>query len=524
MNKWTRLICLVSICLCLTPSGVLSAETPVKGGVLVWGRPSEAVNLDPGQNSDMGSNQCSAQIFDTLVAFAYEELKLEPGLATSWKVSDDGLTWRFNLRQGVKFHNGESFTALDVKNTIERVIHENHPFYKYGKWSSARAYFAPVKEVKVVDDHTVDIVTEKPYAPLPNNLAMPFCGILSTKAMSEFKDQISNHPIGTGPFKMVKWDKGDQVIFERNDDFWGPKALMDKLIIKAIPDPSSRLMALQSGTIDMADDLDPEAILNIVKKDPNLYVLEKTGCGIGYLSINCEKPHLNNPLVRRAIYHAVDKKTLLQAIWQGLGMVAKNPYPPTAAWYYDDDIKDYEYNPAKAKELLKEAGLPDGFEMNFFVMPLSRPYMPDPIKTGELVQAYLAAVGIKAKIVRYDWGTYLKKCAAGEHDMFIIGWMGANGDPDAFLYTLLSGDMIKVVNWARWNNAEYTELVTKARQLFDRAERAKLYKRAIEIFHEDAPWVPLAHNKVLRCVNKKVHDVPLFPGLFGRMDKVWKEK
>jgi ABC-type transport system substrate-binding protein len=239
--------------------------------------------------------------------------------------------------------------------------------------------------------------------------------------------------------------------------------------------------------------------------------------------MNTTNPNLANVLVRRAINHAIDKRALIKAIYNDLAIPAKNPFPPTAGWGYNDDIKPYEYNPTKAKELLKKAGLSGGFEVNFFVMPISRPYMPDPAQAAELIQAYLAEVGIKAKIVRYDWGTYLQKTRDGEHDMCILGWMGANGDPDSFLYILLSGDFIKTSSH-RWNNVEYTSLVGNARCIFDREKREKMYRRAQEIFHEEVPWVPLAHNMVVRCINKRVHAVPLSPTNRNTMEMVWKEK
>jgi peptide/nickel transport system substrate-binding protein len=443
-------------------------------------------------------------------------------LATSWEVNDTGLVWTFKLRKGVKFHNGTPFTAQDVKDSLERVVKKEHPFHGYGKWGIVSRYLEVIKEVKIVDDHTMKIVTNSPYAPLPNSLTIAFAPILSSKVMAEMKDKVVNKPIGTGPFKFVRWDKDDQFVVERNEDYWGQKPYVDRLIIKAIPDPSARLMALQSGAIDIADDLDPDSIA-LVRKDAKLRVLEKTGCGISYLAMNTTNLNLANVLVRRAINHAIDKKALIKTIFRDLAIPAKNPFPPTAAWGYNDDIKPYEYNPTEAKALLKRAGLPNGFEINFFIMPVSRPYMPDPLQAAELIQAHLAQVGIKAKIVRYDWATYLQKTREAEHDICILGWMGANGDPDAFLYLLLSGKFIKT-STTRWNNVEYTSLVGDARVIFDQKEREKMYRRAQEIFHEEAPWVPLVHNKVIRCINKRVHDVPLSPTNHNSMEMVWKEK
>jgi peptide/nickel transport system substrate-binding protein len=176
---------------------------------------------------------------------------------------------------------------------------------------------------------------------------------------------------------------------------------------------------------------------------------------------------------------------------------------------------------------LEEAGFDENMEPELWAMPVSRAYMPEPVKTAELIQAYLAAVGLKAKIVRHDWGTYLSKTANGEHDMCMLGWLGGNADPDNFLYGLLSADTAKTpgaANVALWKNEEFTELCLKAQKTFDKAERTKLYLRAQEIFHEEAPWVPLAHSTIVRCYNKRLHDVPLRPNGLNSFQMIWKEK
>ncbi|SHF05018.1 peptide/nickel transport system substrate-binding protein [Desulfacinum infernum DSM 9756] len=522
MRKWCVLLTLlVSLC----PGLAGAADQPVTGGTLIWGRGGDSVSLDLAQATDGESIKAGIQIYENLVKFGDNSMDIEPQLATSWEVSEDGLTWTFHLRKGVTFHDGTPFNAQAVYDSFARVIDENHPFHSYGKWAYLSLSLGMVKEVKVVDDYTVQLVTKKPYAPLLNNLALWLCPIVSPKAMAEYKDQIGMHPVGTGPFKFVKWVKDDQIVLERNENYWGDKAKVDRIILKSIPEPSARLMALQSGTVDIADDLDPDSIA-LVKKDPNLEVIEKPSINIGYLALNTEKPALKDVRVRQAIAHAIDKDTLIKAIFQGLAIPAKNPFAPTI-WGYNDEIQPYAYDPQKAKKLLEEAGFDFSTELELWAMPVSRAYMPEPVKTAELIQAYLAAVGMKAKIVRYDWGTYLKKTANGEHDMCMLGWLGGNADPDNFLYGLLSADTAVTpgaANVALWKNAEFTELVKQAQKIFDKEERAKLYKKAQEIFHREVPWVPLAHSTIVRCYNKKLHDVPLRPNGLNSFQMVWKEK
>jgi peptide/nickel transport system substrate-binding protein len=520
MRKWAILVILA---LCTWPT--LATGQAVTGGTLIWGRGGDSVSLDLANATDGESIKAGIQVLENLVIFGKNSMDVEPQLAESWKVSDDGLTWTFKLRKGVKFHDGTPFNAKAVYDSFARVIDKNHPFYNFGKWKYVNMSLGMVNEIKIIDDYTIALVTQKPYAPLLNNLALWLCPIISPKAMEQYKDQIGLNPVGTGSFKFVKWVKDDQIILERNDDYWGEKAKLDRIILKSIPEPSARLMALQSGTVDIADDLDPDSI-NLVKKEAKHAIIERPSINVGYLALNTEKPALKDPRVRQAINHAIDKGTLIKTIFQGLAIPAKNPFPPSI-WGYNDSIKDYEYSPDKAKKLLAEAKFDMNTELELWAMPVSRAYMPDPVKTAELIQAYLAAAGIKAKIVRHEWGVYLEKTASGLHDMCMLGWLGGNADPDNFLYGLLSADMAKTpgaANVALWKNAEYTEICLKAQKVFDKAERTKLYMRAQELFHADAPWVPLVHSTVVRCYNKKLHDVPLRPNGLNSFQMVWKEK
>jgi peptide/nickel transport system substrate-binding protein len=520
-KRWLALI--LSICFWQIPSA--GAEAAVAGGTLLWGRGGDSVTLDLAQASDVRSIEAGIQIFENLVVFGRDSVNVEPQLAESWSVSDDGLTWTFKLRKEVRFHDGTPFNAQAVYESFARIIDKNHPFYGYGKWKYPSLSLDQVREIKIIDDYTLALVTKKPYAPLINNLALWLCPIVSPAAMAKYKDQIGLNPVGTGPFKFVRWIKGDQLVVERNESYWGEKAKVDKIVLKIIPDSSARLMALKTGAIDMVDDLDPDSI-NLVKRDPNLALIERPGVNVGYLALNTEKPALKNVRVRRAINHAIDKERLIKTVFQGLAVPAKSPLSPSI-WGYNGAIQPYEYDPTKAKELLEEAHYDRNRRLELWSMPVSRAYMPKPRKAAELIQAFLDAVGIKTKIVEHDWGTYLSKTANGEHDMCVLGWRGGNADPDNFLYGLLSADTAKTpgaANVALWKNKAFTELCLKAQETFDKAERVRLYLRAQEIFHKEAPWVPLAHSTIVRCYNKRLHDVPLRPNGLNSFEMVWKEK
>ena len=503
---------------------MIFAQAPVKGGTLTWGRGGDSVTLDLAQATDGESIKGGIQVLENLVMFKRDTMDVEPQLATSWEVSKDGLIWTFKLRKGVKFHDGTPFNANAVKVSFERVIDKNHPFYKYGTWRYPALGLGPVKEVKVIDDYTVSLRTEKPYAQLVANLALWLCPILSPAAIEKYKEDIGRNPVGTGPFKFVKWIKDDQIILERNDDYWGQKPHLDKIILKAIPEVAARFMALQSGAVDIVDDLDPDSN-QMAKSNPNFKVIDRPSVNIGYLAINTKKPIFSNKLVRQAISHAIDKQTIIKTIFRGQAVPATNPFPPSM-WGYNYKIGDYDYSVQKAKDLLAKAGYPKGFDIELWAMPVSRAYMPEPVKTAELIQGYLAAVGINAKIVRHEWGVYLDKTAKGEHDMCMLGWLGGNADPDNFLYGLLSSENAKppAANIAFWENAEFDKLVKDAQSVFEKAKRASNYLRAQEIFHEEVPWVPLAHSTTIRVYNKKLHDVPLRPNGLNSFQMIWKEK
>jgi peptide/nickel transport system substrate-binding protein len=510
----------------LISSSLLYAADPPekKGGTLFWGRGGDSVALDLAQATDGESIKAGIQVLENLVMFKKDTMDVEPQLATSWQVSKDGLVWTFKLRKGVKFHDGTPFNAQAVKTSFDRVIDKNHPFNQYGNWKYLTLGLGPVKEVKVIDESTVSLRTEKPYAPLVANLALWLCPILSPTALEKYKNDIVRNPVGTGPFKFVKWVKDDQITLERNDQYWGQKPYLDKIILKAMPEVSARFMALQSGAIDIADDLDPDSI-QMAKGKANFKSIERPSVNVGYLAMNTKRPILNNRLVRQAINHAIDKQTIIQTIFRGLAIAAKNPFPPSI-WGYNDKIVDYDYSVTKAKDLLAKAGYPKGFDMELWAMPVSRAYMPEPVKTAELIQAYLAAVGINAKIVRHEWGVYLDKTSKGEQDLCMLGWLGGNADPDNFLYGLLGSDSAKIpaANVAFWENAEFDKLVKEGQTTFDKKRRTELYLQAQEIFHQEVPWVPLAHSTIVRVYNKKLHDVPLRPNGLNSFQMIWKEK
>ena len=317
-------------------------------------------------------------------------------------------------------------------------------------------------------------------------------------------------PIGTGPFIFSSYSKDTMIRFNSNPDYFRGKAAIDKLVFSITPDPSVRTQKLKTGECDFITE-PAHTDLKSLKAASGVNVIEKAGLNVGYVVMNVEKPPFNNLLVRKAINHALNKTSYIEAIYQGNATIAKNPIPPTM-WSYNEKISDYPYDLVKAKELLTQAGFPNGFETELWTLPVSRPYNPNGKKMGELIQADLAKIGITVKLVQYDWPTYLEKSREGLHTMAQFGWTGDNGDPDNFLNVLLGCDAVKAGgNRARWCDQSFDKLVNSGKIITDVAQRTKFYQQAQERFKAEAPWVPIAHAKVFRAMRKDVTGYEIDP-------------
>lgn len=495
------------------------------GGVLVFGRSGDSVSLDPARETDGESFYATTQIFDTLVEFKRGTTETIPALATSWDVSADGLTYTFNLREGVKFHDGTDFNADAVVFSFMRQMDENNAYYEYGPWEywGYMDMANIVESITAVDDYTVVFQLQKVEAPFIANLGMDFASIVSPTAVMADPEGFSSNPVGTGAFKLVNWTKDSDIVLERNEDYWEP-VYLDRVILKVIPDATARWLALQKGEVDLID-FPAADDLPAMEADADVVLLQQPGLNVGYLAFNTEKDPYTDKRVRQGMNYAIDRDEIIEAVYGSAGQAAKNPLPPTM-WSYNDDIEAYPYDPEMAKQLFAEAGYPDGFKTEIWAMPVARPYNPDARKIGEIMQAQLAKVGVEVEIVSYDWGTYLDKTANGEHQACMLGWTGDNGDPDNFLFALLSIAAAEkpAGNRAMWRNTDFNDLITEAKETADVAKRTALYEEAQVVFHEEAPWAPIAHSVVTVPTNKKVQDFVISP-LGKRVFKyVWIEE
>lgn len=470
-------------------------------------------------------NASSHAIYNQLVEFKHGSTVIEPALAEKWSISKDGLIYTFQLRKGVKFHSNEifkptrDFNADDVIFTFNRQRLSDHPFNKVS--GGVYEYFTSmdmgkiIKEIRKKDDFTVEFVLTQKEAPFLANLAMDFASILSAEygdvlIKAKTLDKMDTQPVGTGPFVFKSYQKDTMIRYTSNENYWKGRPKIDNLVFAITPDASVRSQKLKAGECHLIAEPAPQDIESF-RTQKDISVMEKEGLNVGYMAINVTKKPFDKKEVREAIHLALNRKSYLEAIYMNRAALAKNPIPPTI-WSYNDSVKDIDYNPEKAKELLKKVGLENGFETEIWTLPVSRPYNPGGKKMGEMMQADLAKVGIKAKLVSYDWPTYLEKARKGEHALLQIGWTGDNGDPDNFLNVLLGCKAVEGgSNYSRWCDKKFDGLIQQARQVSDLQKRTDLYKKAQVIFKNEVPWVTLAHARVYRAMSAKVKNYQIHP-------------
>ncbi|MFN8671026.1 MAG: ABC transporter substrate-binding protein [Candidatus Sericytochromatia bacterium] len=512
-SKTLKNITLSFMAFSIFSAGLVSCGGKGNESALVFGKAKDAVKLDPADIADGESSAVTQNIFETLVKYKDESTEVEPALAESWKTSEDGLTWTFKLKKGIKFHDGTEFNAEAVKFNYDRQMDKKDPNRYNGKFEYWDLFFANVTKIEAKDNEVIFTLKDKDPTFLPN-LALFTMGIASPKAIKEFGKDFFKNPVGTGPFKFSSWVQNEKIVLKVNEEYWGEKAKIKKLIFKPIPDNSVRLLELEKGSIQAMDGITPDDAAKI-QENKDLTLLTQPGMNVAYMAMNTEKPPLDNPKVRMAINLAIDKNALVKAFFADgkVGMVATNPIPPTL-WSYNDKIEPFKFDKEKAKALIKESGVNLDKTLDFWAMPIARPYMPNPSKIAESIQANLKDIGLKTKIVTYEWGTYLEKASKGEHDMCLLGWIGDNGDPDNFMYALLSSNNTKkgsASNYAFYKSPEMDKYLNDAKKELDHQKRIDDYMKAQEVFHKDVPWVPLFHSTQIVAFRKEYKGYKLHP-------------
>ncbi len=470
-------------------------------------------------------NSSSQTIFNRLVDFKAGSTEIVPGLAESWKISKDKKTYTFKLRKNIQFHSNELFkptrslTADDVIYTFKSQMDTKNALsipaanYEYFK---AMELDTLIADVKKTDDYTVVFELKRPESPFLANLAMDFASILSEEyakflvSSGQGLKKLETNPIGTGPFVFKSYQKDTTIKFVANENYYKGKPKIDQLIFVIVPDSTVRTQKMKSGECHVMSEPQPQD-MEALAKNNKIKVLSTEGLNVSYIAFNTEKKPFDQLKVREALSLAMNQKSYLDVIYKAQGTAAKNPIPPTM-WSYNHKTAETPYDIEKAKTLLKEAGFANGFETELWTLPVSRPYLPNGKKLGEMVQADLAKIGVKVKLVTFDWPTYLEKSKKGEHQMIQFGWTGDNGDPDNFMNVLLGCSAIQAgSNYARWCQKDFDTLLQQAKEESNVTKRTALYSKAQEVFHQYKPWYTLAHARQNKVISNSVEGYKIDP-------------
>jgi peptide/nickel transport system substrate-binding protein len=465
-------------------------EATKQGGTLTVVRLSDATKLDPHFITDIPSaNIIYQKVYQTLVA-PDKDFKIQPLLAKEWKVVND-TTWEFKLQEGVKFHDGAPFNAEAVKKTFDRLLDPKTE-------SPQREKFSMIKEVKVVDDYTVQLLLEYSYAPLLSILASQEGSIISPKAITENPDALSQHPVGTGPFVFESWKTGQEISLKRNENYWGKKANIDRVVFKVVPEDATRLAMIETGEANINDQVPVTEIERIEASDKmGLYRTE--GLAVEYLGFNVKKKPFDDVRVRKAISHAIEREAIIKGVYNNVGTLANVAMSPKVLGY-SDKVKAYDYDLNEAKKLLKEAGYEKGLDVTLLTSDRK-----ERINMAEVMQSQLKGIGINVKIQVMEYGAYIDMIDKGEHEMAIGGWGNATGDGDYNQYNLFhSASQGAAGNTFYYSNPDVDKMIESARKETDEQKRLKLYEKVMQKEIDDAVYVPIRNYEHLAAYSKNV--------------------
>lgn len=480
-------------------------------------------------NSLTNTNAAADTLFNRLVEYDASTGKLVPSLAQQWQVSADGLQYTFKLRPNVAFQRTDYFqptralNADDVIFSFQRMLDPNHPWYGSAPngYPHAQSFGLSklIAQIKKLDNNTVQFVLNQADATFLPLLSMGFASIYSAQYAAQL--QASNQqadfntkPIGTGPFILRSFQKDAVIRYDAHPNYFGGKPKSDKLIYAITPDPVVRVQKVKAGECQIALGPKPQEI-SAAQLDKNLKVLSTPMFATAFVALNTQHKPFDKVEVRQALKLAFDQKTYLSQVFQGTATAASSPLPPST-WSYLAD-KSYSYNPAKAKELLAKAGFANGFDTTIWIRPAGSTLNPNPRLGGELLQADLAKIGVRAELKTIEWGELIKRAKAGEHDILFMGWSGDNGDPDNFLTPQFAcASLESGLNFARFCQPKLDELIRKGKTTANLAERSKHYQAAQQLIAQQALWIPLAHPLTSVITSPKVNGYVVNP--FGRQN------
>lgn len=518
---------LIGAILCITSVGlavvtVHSGRAPRSpNDTLIVGLGAEPRSLDPHTTTASSDFRVLANIYEGLTKFGRGTLQPEPSLAKRWDVSSDGKRYTFFLQQGVRFHDGTRFDAKAVKFNFERMLDTKHPYHDTGPFPLA-FFFEHIRHVEVVEPHVVRFELDAPFAPLLSNLAYPTGLMVSPSAVRRYGKEVGRHPTGTGPFAFASWESGRRVVLERYAGYHGAAARLESVVFRPIADAMTRVAELRAGSVDLVQELSPDNVAWF-RQQPGFVVNEAEGPHVWFLILNSKRPPFDDVRVRRAVNYAVDKRSLVTEVLQNTASVAVGPIAQ-AFGAAAVGVPAYPHDPARARELLRKAGVAPGHRL-VLAAPQSGSGMLAPIQMATAIQADLKAVGFDVSIETYEWNSYLVEVNKGldNEDMAEMAWM--TNDPDTLPFLALRSQARPPAgfNSGWYENAEVDRLVEQARRETDAATRADLYRQVQRIVHDDAPWLFVASWKQNAVSLSRVHGVELEPSFLIDLGGVYKQ-
>ncbi|MBB6451232.1 peptide/nickel transport system substrate-binding protein [Geomicrobium halophilum] len=464
-----------------------------EGGDLVLAMGSDAVDLDPHGSNDTSSTHIRTNIYDKLVDHD-ENMELYTELAEDYEQIDDH-TWEFNLKEDVTFHDGEPFNADAVVATLERVTDPD--------FASEKAFlYEMIEDIEAVDEYTVHITTEYPFAPLPAHLAHDGGGMISPAAIEEDENgdrNLDTEPVGTGPFELENWDQGNEIVLSKYEDYHGDPTSIDTATYQVVPEQSTRIGMLETNEAHVADDIDPTNAAQLENME-GVDLSSVESLRLDYLGMNNEAEPFDDVDVRRAISMAVDQEIILEGLFDGYGEAAMGPVNPLT-FGYSDDLDPLEYDVEEAQSLLEEAGYEDGFEATLLIED------GDQVNTqmAEVLQDQLQEINVDISIEQQEWGALLDTTAEGQYEMVLLGWTTVTGDADYAMYSVYHSDSQGASgNRSFYSNEEVDELLDAGRQEGGEDERTEIYREAQQIIIDEAPIVPIIHDDFRAGVSDSV--------------------
>ena len=474
-----------------------SCSSRVDAQTLVMLIESSPTNLDPRVGIDAYSERIDDLIFDDLLT-RDEHLNVQPGLARSWETPDP-LTYVFHLQKGVRFHDGRPLTSHDVKWTFDSLLEKKIR-------STKSAAYRLVDHIDAPDDATVVFHLKEPFATLLWNLSDGAIGIVPNGSGAE----LSQHPVGSGPFRFVSAQQDKEVLLARNDDYWGTRANLQSVRFAVVPDATTRALELRKGSADVAiNALSPDTVITL-QSNPSLQILRAPGTILNYLAFNTRDPILKDARVRQALAYAIDRRTMLQYLWRGFAEPAYSILPPQS-WAYNADIPHYDFNPERARELLETAGYHEVNGVRFhLVMKTSTEETPRLI--AAVLQQQLRAVGVVLEIHTYEFATFLSDVTHGAFQMYSLRWIGGNEDPDIFEYVFHSSKFApNGGNRGFYSNPRIDALIDQARKEPDQNTRKQLYAEIQAVLAQDLPEINLWYLDNVVVSSKRVRGIALNP-------------